>query len=80
MLTSKGERITADSDEAAPSFRVIAPPDCGMTSPLGMGSAGSDCCQFIRMVSEDSDVDFGGGSRRSDRWALWTKRSRIASA
>lgn len=37
MLTSKGERITADSDEAAPSFRVIAPPDCGMTSPWAWG-------------------------------------------
>ena len=62
---------------------MIAPPDSGMISPpVSMGSAGRICCQFVRVSCQA----FRGRFRRrlsplrSMRWALWTRRSRMASA
>ena len=62
---------------------MIAPPDSGMISPpVSSGSAGSNCCQFVRVMCQA----LRGRFRRrlsplsSMRWALWTRRSRMASA
>ncbi len=73
----------ADSDEAAPLFRDdCAPGFRDDLAPCFRGSAGSNCCQFVRVMCQA----LRGRFRRrlsplsSMRWALWTRRSRMASA
>ena len=75
--------ITADSDEAAPLFRFdCAPGFRDDLAPWGWGLAGSLSCPFVRVPSQA----FRGSFRRmlspvrSMRCALWTRRSRMASA
>jgi hypothetical protein len=77
------ELLCADSDEAAPLFRDdCAPGFRDDLAPCFKGSAGSDCCQFVRVMCQA----LRGRFRRrlsplsSMRWALWTRRSRMASA
>ncbi|TWA33157.1 mutator family transposase [Sinorhizobium medicae] len=73
----------ADSDEAAPLFRDdCAPGFRDDLAPCLVGSAGDDCCQFIRARCQA----LRGRFRRrlsplnSMRWALWTNLSSMASA
>ena len=63
---------------------MIAPPDSGMLSPPVSGPAlavfGCRCGRGFRQASGDDFVRRMLSPSRSMRWALWTRRSRIASA
>ncbi|RSU51675.1 hypothetical protein DAH51_21795, partial [Sphingobium yanoikuyae] len=74
----------ADSDEAAPRFRDdCAPLFRDDVAPRRQGRAGYVCCCFVRGCRQASGGDLARrmlSPSRSRRWALWTSRSRMASA
>ncbi|MGT2516830.1 Shedu anti-phage system protein SduA domain-containing protein (plasmid) [Sphingomonas panni] len=74
----------ADSDEAAPRFRDdCAPSFRDDVAPRRQGRAGYVCCYFVRAGRQASEGDLTRrmlSPSRSRRWALWTSRSRMASA
>ncbi|MCO6392515.1 hypothetical protein GTW25_15930 [Aliihoeflea aestuarii] len=76
-------RQVADSDEAAPLFRFdCAPGFRDDLAPWGRGLAGSLSCPFVRGPSQAFRASFRRmlSPVRSMRCALWTRRSRMASA
>ena len=54
-----------------------------MSPPRRQGRAGYVCCYFVRAGRQASEGDLTRrmlSPSRSRRWALWTSRSRMASA
>jgi len=74
---------TADSDDAATLFRDEAARDSDLIPPVLGRSVGGFSLGVFALVGQASLADF---ARRMDspassrRWALWTRRSRMASA
>jgi hypothetical protein len=75
--------LPADSDDAATPFRTDAAVDSDLIPPVLGRSVGGISLGVFALAGQASAVDF---ARRMDspessmRWALWTRRSRMASA
>ena len=82
--TGAAKWTAADSDEAAPRFRDDrAPLFRDDVAPRRRGRAGYGCCCFVRVCRQASGLGLARrmlSPSRSRRCALWTIRSRMASA
>ena len=77
-------RAVAYSDEVARPFRYHVARDPGMMSPALSSAAGSDFSDTPSLLGQSLSAGLRGVRRMlspesSMRWALWTRRSRMAS-